>query len=78
MTRVFCEGGGNLAASMLGADLVDELIGFQAGVVIGAEGLPGIGAMGVDQLKSAPRFQLHQVTEIQGDVLQIWRRNRTD
>ena len=78
ITRVFCEGGGNLAASMLAADLVDELIGFQAGVVIGAEGLPSIGAMGVDQLKSAPRFKLHQLTEVQGDVLQTWRRDRTD
>ncbi len=28
LTRVFCEGGGALAASLLAADLVDELVGF--------------------------------------------------
>ena len=78
VTRVFCEGGGTLASSLLAADLVDELIGFQAGVVIGAEGLPGIGAMGLDQLTSAPRFQLRHVTEIQGDVLHTWQRVRPD
>ena len=38
LTRVFCEGGGALAASLLEADLVDELVGFTAGLVIGAEG----------------------------------------
>ena len=35
LTRVFCEGGGALAASLLGAGMVDELIGFTAGVVLG-------------------------------------------
>ncbi|MBD0864246.1 MAG: bifunctional diaminohydroxyphosphoribosylaminopyrimidine deaminase/5-amino-6-(5-phosphoribosylamino)uracil reductase RibD, partial [Rhodobacteraceae bacterium] len=32
LTRVLCEGGGTLAASLLTADLVDELIGFTAGL----------------------------------------------
>jgi len=77
VTRVFCEGGGNLAASLLVADVVDELIGFQAGVVIGAEGLPGIGAMGVEKLISAPRFRLQTIRDVQGDVVHIWRRDRT-
>ena len=35
LTRVFCEGGGALAASLLAAGLVDELVGFTAGAVIG-------------------------------------------
>lgn len=39
LTRVFCEGGSALAASLIEADLVDELVGFTAGLVIGAEGL---------------------------------------
>lgn len=78
VTRIFCEGGGSLAASLLTADLVDELHAFQAGVVIGAEGLPSIGAMGLDQLAVAPRFDLHELRAVQGDVLQTWRRrNRT-
>lgn len=74
ITRVFCEGGGSMAASLLTADVVDELHVFQAGVVIGAEGLPSIGAMGLDQLALAPRFDLHDVRSVDGDVLQTWRR----
>ncbi len=56
LTRVFCEGGGALAASLLAADLVDDLVGFTAGLAIGAEGQPSLGALGVDRLADAPRF----------------------
>ena len=35
-----CEGGGALAASLLRAGLVDQLIGYTAGMVLGAEGRP--------------------------------------
>ena len=40
LTRIFCEGGGALAASLLRADMVDQLIGYTAGMVLGAEGVP--------------------------------------
>ncbi|TNF63620.1 MAG: bifunctional diaminohydroxyphosphoribosylaminopyrimidine deaminase/5-amino-6-(5-phosphoribosylamino)uracil reductase RibD [Rhodobacteraceae bacterium] len=74
LTRVFCEGGGALSASLLAADLVDELAVFQAGMAIGAEGLPMIGAMGLDRLENAARFVLDDLRPIGADVLQIWRR----
>ena len=74
LTRVFCEGGGQLAASLLSADLVDELVGFTAGIALGAEGRPGIGAMGVDRLAEAPRFALEEVRAVGADVLHRWRR----
>ena len=74
LTRVFCEGGGSLAASLLSAGLVDELIGFTAGVALGAEGQPALGALGLDTLASAPRFQLVEARAIGGDVLHHWRR----
>ncbi|WP_407492843.1 bifunctional diaminohydroxyphosphoribosylaminopyrimidine deaminase/5-amino-6-(5-phosphoribosylamino)uracil reductase RibD [Pseudooceanicola sp. MF1-13] len=75
LTRVFCEGGGALAASLLAADLVDELVGFSAGVVIGAEGTPAIGAMGLARLVEAPRFELIETRDLGGDVLHRWRRS---
>jgi len=74
LTRVFCEGGGALAAALLAHDLVDELVGFTAGVAIGAEGLPGIGAMGLERLAEAPRYRLVETRAIGGDVLHRWRR----
>ncbi len=74
LTRVFCEGGAALAASLLAADLVDELVGFTAGVSIGAEGLPAIGALGIETLAEAPRFTLIESRQIGNDILHRWRR----
>jgi diaminohydroxyphosphoribosylaminopyrimidine deaminase/5-amino-6-(5-phosphoribosylamino)uracil reductase len=74
ITRVFCEGGGTLAAALLQPDLVDELIGFSAGVVIGSEGRSSIGPLGLTRLASAQRFTLTQTRQIGPDVLHVWNR----
>lgn len=74
LTRVFCECGGALAASLLAADLVDELVGFTAGITIGAEGLPSIGALGLAQLDEAQRFKLIETRAIGCDVMHRWQR----
>ncbi len=74
LTRVFCEGGGALAASLLAHDLVDELIGFTAGLGIGAEGLPMIGALGLSRLEQAPRFQLIETRQVGQDIEHRWTR----
>jgi diaminohydroxyphosphoribosylaminopyrimidine deaminase/5-amino-6-(5-phosphoribosylamino)uracil reductase len=72
LTRVFCEGGGTLAASLLSAGLVDELVGMTAGLAIGAEGRPAFGAMGIARLAEAPRFRLVETRAVVGDVLHRW------
>lgn len=74
LTRIFCEGGGALAASLLNAGVVDELVLMSAGLVLGAEGQPAIGALGVSALAEAERFQLVETRAIGGDVLQHWRK----
>ena len=74
LTRVFCEGGSALAASLLVEDLVDELIGFSAGLAIGAEGLPAVGALGLNRLEDAPRFELVETRPVGADILHRWTR----
>ncbi len=74
LTRVFCEGGSALAASLLSADLVDELVGFTAGLTIGGDGLPAIGGIGISQLARAPRFDLIETRMVGPDVMHRWRR----
>jgi diaminohydroxyphosphoribosylaminopyrimidine deaminase/5-amino-6-(5-phosphoribosylamino)uracil reductase len=76
LTRVFCEGGGTLAASLLRADLVDDLVGFMAGLVIGSEGKPSMGAMGLTGLAQAHRFVLSSTRPVGADVLTRWERHR--
>lgn len=74
LTRVFCEGGSALAASLLAHDLVDEMIGFTAGLAIGAEGLPAVGALGLNRLEDAPRFELVESHALGPDVMHRWQR----
>lgn len=74
ITRIFCEGGGQLAASFLRADLVDQLIIHSAGVVIGGDGLAGIAPMGRDVLADAPRMRLQAQRRLGVDVEHIWMR----
>ena len=73
LTRVFCEGGGMLAASLLHDRLVDDLVLFSAGKLIGAEGRPAVGALGLSALADAPRFDLVETRALGVDVLQHWR-----
>ena len=75
ITRVFCEGGGGLAASLLRADLVDRLEVFQAGKVIGGDGIPAVAPMDVSHLIDAARFSLIETRSIGDDVLSSWNRS---
>nr|WP_033315390.1 bifunctional diaminohydroxyphosphoribosylaminopyrimidine deaminase/5-amino-6-(5-phosphoribosylamino)uracil reductase RibD [Limimaricola hongkongensis] len=73
LTRVFCEGGAGLAASLLGAGLVDELVMFTAGCAIGAEGTPALSAMGIGALSDAPRLRLAAQERVGADLMSVWR-----
>jgi diaminohydroxyphosphoribosylaminopyrimidine deaminase/5-amino-6-(5-phosphoribosylamino)uracil reductase len=74
LTRVFCEGGGTLAAALLVADLVDEIAVFSAGLALGSEGRPGVGPLALRHLADATRFRLIGVETVGGDILHRWAR----
>ena len=77
LTRVFCEGGGTLAASLLAADLVDELVCFSAGRVFGAGGTPAVAAGALaPRLPSAPAFELCESRAVGDDLMHRWLRRR--
>ena len=75
LTRVFCEGGSALAASLIEAELVDRLVGFSAGLAIGAEGLPNVGALGLANLDTAARYALVSVRRMGPYILHEWVRS---
>lgn len=74
ITRVFCEGGGQLAASLLREDLVDQLVGYTAGLAIGGDGIPSLAGMGLTRLADAPRFRLDEMRKIGPDIMHSWSR----
>jgi diaminohydroxyphosphoribosylaminopyrimidine deaminase/5-amino-6-(5-phosphoribosylamino)uracil reductase len=72
LTRVFCEGGGQVAAGLLKAGLVDQLVVFHAGLALGAEGRAMLGDLELERLAVAPRMQLVGVRAIGDDVMSRW------
>lgn len=53
LTTVLVEGGGRLAAALLRADLVDEVHWMLAPKLIGSEGRPCLGPLGLEKLRDA-------------------------
>ena len=72
LTRIFCEGGSALAASLIGEDLVDELVGFSAGAVLGAEGIPSVGGMKLSRVSEARRYHLRSAETVGADIMHRW------
>lgn len=73
LTRIYCEGGGTLAAGLMAQGLVDRLDCYTAGMAIGAEGTPALGEMGLAALIDAPRLRLAEVRTLGPDILHRWR-----
>ncbi len=71
LTRLFVEGGGQVAGSFLSEGLVDAIEWFRAPMVLGAEGLPGVGELAVATLAAAPHFRRVEVHEVGPD---LWER----
>ncbi len=78
LTRLFCEGGGQMAASLLAENLVDRLVGFTAGLILGAAGRPAIGTLPDRALAEYPRFSLVQQRAIGPDIMHVWSRRQGD
>jgi len=72
LTRIFCEGGGTLAASLIAEGFVDRLITFTAGVALGADGVPSLAPIPYPNLAKAPRFQLENTRQIGNDTVTNW------
>ncbi len=69
VTRVLAEGGAGLAAGLLRAGLVDRLVWFHAPGVMGAEGWPSAGPLGVAALAAMPRFRRVATEAVGEDVM---------
>ncbi len=72
LTRVLVEGGGHLTAALSRADLIDRIVWFRAGLLIGGDGVPVAVPFGVDRLDQAPRFRRSSVDPCGDDVVETW------
>jgi diaminohydroxyphosphoribosylaminopyrimidine deaminase/5-amino-6-(5-phosphoribosylamino)uracil reductase len=71
LSGLFVEGGGQVAGGFLRAGLVDALEWFRAPILLGGEGRPAIGELGVAALAAAPHFRRVEVQALGDD---LWER----
>jgi diaminohydroxyphosphoribosylaminopyrimidine deaminase/5-amino-6-(5-phosphoribosylamino)uracil reductase len=76
LTRLLVEGGGQLAAALLRADLVDRIAWFHAPAIIGGDGWPAVQAFGTETLDQMSRFRRDCITVIGHDMLSEYTRQR--
>lgn len=69
VNHVLCEGGGQLAGSLLAAGLVDELQLFLAPKLVGSDGRPWLGPLGLRRMAQAPVLRELSVEPVDGDWL---------
>jgi diaminohydroxyphosphoribosylaminopyrimidine deaminase / 5-amino-6-(5-phosphoribosylamino)uracil reductase len=69
---IFLEGGGTLAASFIQHGLVDRIFWFRAPIIIGGDGVPAIGSLGMEMMEQTSRWTLVDRELIDGDSLEIW------
>ncbi len=68
LTTVLVEGGGQLAAALLRADLIDEIHWIMAPLLLGDEGRPAMGDLGVESLDRAPALAWERVRHLGKDL----------
>lgn len=68
LTTLLVEGGGRLAASLLAADLVDELHWITAPKLIGGDGMPALASLGVKRLLDARGLAQARLRRVGGDL----------
>jgi diaminohydroxyphosphoribosylaminopyrimidine deaminase / 5-amino-6-(5-phosphoribosylamino)uracil reductase len=69
LTRLLVEGGAQIAASLLRADLVDRIAWFHAPAVMGGDAWPAVQAFGIDRLDAMPHFARVAETPLGDDML---------
>jgi diaminohydroxyphosphoribosylaminopyrimidine deaminase/5-amino-6-(5-phosphoribosylamino)uracil reductase len=72
--RVLVEGGGALAASLVGEGLVDQVEWFRAPIMLGAEGKAAIGPLNLARLDGAPRWRRVALRELGPDLWESYER----
>jgi diaminohydroxyphosphoribosylaminopyrimidine deaminase/5-amino-6-(5-phosphoribosylamino)uracil reductase len=74
VTRLMVEGGAQVSTALLRAGLVDQICWFRAPTLIGGDGLPPFGDLGVSDMSALPAFRTISSTTLGNDILDIFAR----
>ncbi len=68
VTSLLVEGGGGLASALVKADRVDRIRLYVAPRLVGADGLAGLGPLGLSAMADAPRFDIDGLSRVGDDA----------
>ena len=74
LTRLMVEGGAQVSTALLRAGLVDQICWFRAPSLIGGDGMPPFGDLGVTDMSALPSFRSVSSTTVGNDILDIFAR----
>ena len=69
ITSIVIEGGSSLAASAIKGAIVDKVAIFVAPKILGKEGLPTVGNLGIKRIKNAIRLRGFECQKLGEDIL---------
>ena len=67
--RVLAEGGAQVAASLLGGDLLDEVVILRAPVVVGPDGVRALAGSALSAIERSPRYRQYDMQVVGDDVM---------
>lgn len=74
VTRILVEGGSRIASTLVGAELVDEVILFRAPVVVGADGVRALDGYALSAIERSPRYRQIDAAVVGDDQMRrYWR-----
>lgn len=74
ITRLLVEGGSRIAAALLRFGLVDRLVWFRAGSIVGGDGVPAVAGFGLEHLAEMRRFVRRDVVPMGDDLMETYER----
>lgn len=69
LSEIFVEGGGELAAALLRQGLIDEVSWFLAPMLLGGDGQPALGSLGIEKMGEALRLNFRAPRRMGRDLL---------
>lgn len=74
VTRILVEGGSRIASTLVGADLVDEVVLFRAPVVVGPDGVRALDGYALSAIERSPRYRQIEAAVIGDDQMRRYMR----
>lgn len=74
VTRVLAEAGGGVAQALFAQGLIDEVVVFRAGKVLGGDARDGVGVFDFQSLDQAPHYTRVETLALDEDFMEVWRK----